>query len=366
MIPFYEPCVKLQDDKQIAKFDKIAKRLGLQGLVFIGRNYDKKSSEKRKQIEYISRLDISEDKVENVRKKLPQIRKQCELLSISTSSPKVAQWVVKDNRVDILSIPFEKMREIITEQLANVASQNRTFIEIDLSSIVKEEKSKSFSIRTLSRIMNLIIRKHTPYIFTMNPTYPIDLRDSRAVMAIANLLGVKENWIKESLKEFNNRIVDNRSKLSDGFIAPGISQSKKKSTKNKISKSSDEIIFDIPENLQELEIDKKKLERQRYILFEILSEKSVKITKKEIEEVIWKQYAELYGSVGSSRAGLYFTYFNEKDNFGILRCNHKTLKSTRSVLAIISAIKSINAQIHIMKVSGTIQNLRAIVKKKEK
>ncbi|MHA1532487.1 MAG: RNase P subunit p30 family protein, partial [Candidatus Heimdallarchaeota archaeon] len=230
MTPYFEPRVKIKEKTDSKLFEKIAKRLQLEGYVILGEKY--KKSEKESLVEplqKITRVEIKESKVEKIRSLLPKVRNQYELVSVKTSSAKAAQWVVKDNRVDILTIPYKSIKEIITQNLANVAANSQTFLEIDISFLTTSNSfSHSIQMRVLSRVMNLIIREKAPFILTMNVENPLEFREERSIIAMANLVGIPNKAIKENMRKFKERIELNRNKLSPDFITPGVWKVEKK------------------------------------------------------------------------------------------------------------------------------------------
>ncbi len=373
MIPFVEPTVYADDEKSMLEFDAIASRLGITGYAVY--NFSVKEGKNtivQETVEHFSRKEIKIANLNKVRNFLSKERKQCELLSITTTDAKIAQWVVKDNRVDILSIPVSKIKEIITEQLANVAAANQTFLEIDLSSIIHSANRKSIILHKLTRVMRLILKQRAPFVFTTKAKNPFDLRDMRSIIALGNLIGVPEQRTKDCMKAFYERIHLNKKKLNDEFITTGIWKKSKnqlpKETKRKKKKilkveiDSDDLLVEFIK----LSEEKRRLDRQRYILFEILSEKKSKFEKKHIEDLIWNEIGNHFGSVGSSRIGMFFSYFNLEKQFGIIRCTNHSLQSIRAVFSFITDIEDEKVLFHIMKVSGTIRSLVKIAKKKEK
>lgn len=373
MIPFVEPTVYVDNEKLLLEFDTIASRLGITGYVVCDFSIKKgKKAEKQESVEHFSRKDTKIANLNKVKNFLSKERNQCELLSVTTTDAKIAQWVVKDNRVDILSIPVSKIKEIITEQLANVAAENQTFLEIDLSSIIHSTDRKSIILHKLTRVMRLILKQRAPFIFTTKAKDPFDLRDMRSIIALGNLIGVPEQRTKDCMKAFYERIQLNKKKLSDEFITTGIWKKNKKQspkeTKNKKKKIPDVRIEsdDLPVEFIKQSEEKRRLDRQRYILFEILSEKKTKYEKKQIEDLVWKEIGNHFGSVGSSRIGMFFSYFSLEEQFGIIRCTNHSLQSIRAVFSFITDIEDEKVLFHIMKVSGTIRSLVKIAKKKEK
>ncbi|HUT82031.1 MAG TPA: Rpp14/Pop5 family protein [Candidatus Bathyarchaeia archaeon] len=374
-MPFFiEPKVELTD-KDFSSYDKIAARLGLKAYVILNEKYKKKVKGEKKEsiIDHITRYEIRENTVEKVRKILPNVRLNYEIISIQTSSPKVAQWVVKDNRVDILSIANISIREIITGPLANVAAENNTFFEIDLSSLLNEKSNSSMIMRNISRAINILLKEKVKFIFTFNVSSPLEFRDKRGIISIGKLLGVPEDIIRKNYHDFFSLVELNRNKLSDNFVAPGISIVSKEidDSPSKLPQS-DESSFnefeflDIPISLEEHTLTNKKLERQRYLLFEIMILKDEKISDKALLETFWSAYTSLFGAVGSSRAGVYLSYYNNEENYGILRCSNYSINSVRATLTLISKINDLPVLIHVLKTSGTIKNLKDIARKKQK
>ncbi|MHA1462449.1 MAG: RNase P subunit p30 family protein [Candidatus Heimdallarchaeota archaeon] len=371
MIPFVEPTVYVDNEKLLLEFDTIASRLGITGYVVCDFSIKKgKKAEKQESVEHFSRKDTKISNLNKVKNFLSKERNQCELLSVTTTNAKIAQWVVKDNRVDILSIPVSKIKEIITEQLANVAAANQTFLEIDLSSIIHSTDRKSIILHKLTRVMRLILKQRAPFIFTTKAKDPFGLRDMRSIIALGNLIGVPEQRTKDCMKAFYERIQLNKKKLSDEFITTGIwKKNKKQSPKETKKKKILDVRIesdDLPVEFIKQSEEKRRLDRQRYILFEILSEKKTKYEKKQIEDLVWKEIGNHFGSVGSSRIGMFFSYFSLEEQFGIIRCTNHSLQSIRAVFSFITNIEDEKVLFHIMKVSGTIRSLVKIAKKKEK
>ena len=372
MLPYIESSVSIENKKSIVDFDSIAIRLGLIGYAVNHFSLkDCKSADgKNKHVRHYARMDATYKTVNKVRDFLAKERKNCHLCCVTTTDAKIAQWSVKDNRVDILSIPEKYAREIITEQLANVAAENQTFLEIDLTAIIHSKKRKSVVLRNLTRVMNLILKQKALYVFTINAKQPLEFREMRSILALGRLIGAPELRTKECMKAFHARIVLNEKKLSEDFITTGIWKAREikqaKDAKKKEVVDTIEIIEEeLPIEFIELPEEKRRLERQRYILFEILSEKKNDFEKKDIEDALWKEIVNHYGSVGSSRMGLYFSYFNSKQQIGIIRCTNHSLEALRAVFAVISEINESKVLLHIMKVSGTIRSLVRIAKKKE-
>ncbi|MEA2070930.1 MAG: Rpp14/Pop5 family protein [Asgard group archaeon] len=361
MIPFIEPRVKIASLSQLQNYQKIAKKLGYAGMVVL--NQESKSFDESLQNDnyHLTRGEYQGKNIPALRTFLAKKRNDYHLISVKTSNEKVAQWAVKDNRVDIISIPFPAMKQIVTPSFANVAATNHTFIEISLKSLLTEQFHLSYFLRVISSIFHLLFQQKACLLLSLNIKNQYDFRDPRTFKAIADQLGYSWSNLKLSQKLFLERLSINKAKLSENFIAPGIwkKDKEKELALLKNFKIPDNITPELPFNLQAISSSDKKLERQRYLSFEIISEQKLNITKKELQNIIWEQLQKLYGSIGCSQVGLYLLAYDTETSYGILRCSHHAVRALRISLATIASINQMRVIVHINKVSGTINKLNS-------
>ncbi|NVM54181.1 MAG: hypothetical protein HWN66_10815 [Candidatus Helarchaeota archaeon] len=96
-------------------------------------------------------------------------------------------------------------------------------------------------------------------------------------------------------------------------------------------------------------------ERQRYILFKIISEGIIE--EKALIRAVWRHLLQLYGDFGTSQTGLWLTEY-ENNSYGIIRTNVQALPMVRATLAIIRQIEGKNCLFVVQGVSGTIKSLK--------
>ena len=96
-------------------------------------------------------------------------------------------------------------------------------------------------------------------------------------------------------------------------------------------------------------------ERQRYILFKIISEGG--INERDFISAIWKNIYQLYGDVGASQTGLWLVEY-EKDRYGIIRTNLQGVVMVKTTLAMIRRIYEQNCILVVIGTSGTIHALK--------
>ena len=67
-----------------------------------------------------------------------------------------------------------------------------------------------------------------------------------------------------------------------------------------------------------------RTERQRYILFEIITEDDSPIEKKEVISKIWNSFVAFFGTYNSFQMGLWLIRYEPTNRIGILRCDNMT------------------------------------------
>jgi RNase P/RNase MRP subunit POP5 len=96
-------------------------------------------------------------------------------------------------------------------------------------------------------------------------------------------------------------------------------------------------------------------ENPRYVLFKIKS--SSVLSRSDVEKEILSEYKRFLGELGIGKAGIKFMSFDKKNQIGVLRTNSKYLDETKVALTLIKKLKSKNAKVDILKVSGMINKL---------
>ncbi|MBS7630611.1 ribonuclease P protein component 2 [Candidatus Bathyarchaeota archaeon] len=81
--------------------------------------------------------------------------------------------------------------------------------------------------------------------------------------------------------------------------------------------------------------------------------------EKEVQDAVMESILQLYGLKGLSLIAPTLIEFDEKDQRGIIRCNHSYLRLMRASLAYVTSIRGSGASIIVKKVSGTIKSLKS-------
>ena len=81
-----------------------------------------------------------------------------------------------------------------------------------------------------------------------------------------------------------------------------------------------------------------KREKQRYLAFEVITHEKT-FTKQDLLKAIWEQFSSLYGEYGTSKAGLWFIYYDIVLKRGVIRCSLPSVNHVRASLVTIRTIR---------------------------
>ena len=103
-----------------------------------------------------------------------------------------------------------------------------------------------------------------------------------------------------------------------------------------------------------------KTERQRYVRFQIFSFRPVNIDVKDLAQIIWRQYNNLFGEVKSGKAGFWITDYDGKTLEGTIRCSNIVLDELVATLTLITSINDVDVAIDTVKTSGIHKKLSTL------
>ncbi|MBN1800735.1 MAG: hypothetical protein JW891_04470 [Candidatus Lokiarchaeota archaeon] len=100
-----------------------------------------------------------------------------------------------------------------------------------------------------------------------------------------------------------------------------------------------------------------KRERQRYILFKIISENIEYLDQNEFLKSIWSSIWRFFGMKEANKIGLWLVDFKTDPGYGIIRCAHITKELIITALTLITEINGKRIIISPLKTSGTIKTM---------
>jgi RNase P/RNase MRP subunit p30 len=137
----------------------------------------------------------------------------------------VARQAAKDRRVDLLNFPLpDYRRRFFDHAEAELASSAVAGYEVDIRPIlVLDGAARVRFLSSLRREIFTAAEFHLPIVVSSGVSEPLLLRRPREVALLASLFGLMGTQALASVSEVPCALVaQNRAKLSDGFIAPGI------------------------------------------------------------------------------------------------------------------------------------------------
>ncbi|MHA2255353.1 MAG: RNase P subunit p30 family protein, partial [Candidatus Heimdallarchaeaceae archaeon] len=149
-------------------------------------------TEESKSIIIATRKTLSESSKDELMRALSKNRRQFEIISVNSDNKDLLKWVAHDRRLDYISIDLRGKPSNIDNALCSLVKQNGKCFEIILSPLLLSDTNKDFSsiVRTGKKIMKLILSHKAPFIFTMCPQTPLQMRSGRQLRYIGELLGV--------------------------------------------------------------------------------------------------------------------------------------------------------------------------------
>ncbi len=104
-----------------------------------------------------------------------------------------------------------------------------------------------------------------------------------------------------------------------------------------------------------------KQERQRYILFKIISKEGINFEQRDILKSIWQSVWRYFGMKVANKVGLWLLELNLEENYGIIRCSHETKESIITAITMVREIKGKRVILSPVRTSSTIKKTRKLL-----
>ena len=177
-----------------------------------------------------SRKTIRENSIDKIKKQLGSIRNQYEIISLYSNDKNTLKWAAQDRRLDYITIEILENSNSIDQSLCSVIKQNNKNLEVVLSPIIKARTDRDISevLRKGKKVMQLVNATNTPFIYTMKPESPLELRTGSQMRLLGSLLGIPYNQTKNCVFEKQMEIlVNNTLKLHESHVVEGVREVRK-------------------------------------------------------------------------------------------------------------------------------------------
>ncbi|MFX1489893.1 MAG: Rpp14/Pop5 family protein [Promethearchaeota archaeon] len=101
-----------------------------------------------------------------------------------------------------------------------------------------------------------------------------------------------------------------------------------------------------------------KKERQRYIIFKIITEGNLSLNQKLILKSIWHSIWRYFGMKEANKIGLWLLELNLEENYGIIRFSHETKEVIITSLTLVKEINGNKVILSPIKTYGTIKSIK--------
>jgi len=174
----------------------------------------------------ISRKTLEEDSIENLKRKLSELRDKYEIIAVKSDDIKVLKWAAHDRRVDYISVDLISNHLPIDTALCSLMKQHNKCFELILSPLLlSDNKGVSVAIRLGKKIFKLISSTNIQFILTMKPETCYQLRNGIQIRYLAQLLDIPFN--KSKMSVFDTQLLialKNTMKLNKSNLVAGIKE----------------------------------------------------------------------------------------------------------------------------------------------
>lgn len=101
-----------------------------------------------------------------------------------------------------------------------------------------------------------------------------------------------------------------------------------------------------------------KKERQRYIIFKIITEGNLLFNQKLILKSIWQSIWRYFGMKEANKIGLWLLELNLEKSYGIIRFSHETKEVIITSLTLVKEINGNKVILSPIKTYGTIKSIK--------
>ena len=188
--------VNFEDLNEIEKTLKFCEKLDLKNLILDPKNDDVSLSLEHKhiiknfsKINIYYRYNLKINELQHFKKKMKEINKNSEILSVETSNKEIQIHAARDSRVDIISFSHPEIIKSLSNGVISLAKQHKKFIEFSLFPIMVDNKSlQSKNFRYLYRYIQKVREFNADYIICGNFNELFDMRHPRALISICTTL----------------------------------------------------------------------------------------------------------------------------------------------------------------------------------
>lgn len=174
----------------------------------------------------VSRIDITPKNQNHFYNALNRHRKNYIIISVKCFSKKIVQQAIKDNRVDIIYLPFSHKRNnaILGKKEARIARDSNIAYEINLTELIGQPKQVQLEVmKKAKKDIRNAQKFDIPIIASSGAQEPIMMREPRALVSLLEALNIEEeNAINMVTNNPSEIITRNTEKIKSKFYSPWV------------------------------------------------------------------------------------------------------------------------------------------------
>jgi RNase P/RNase MRP subunit p30 len=178
-------------------------------------------------IDVINRFDLYPRNQNELGKHLRKLRHRTEVIVVHCSSKSVARQAAHDRRVDLIRFPVDrdtKKRLYLDRRQAGMMRDTGAGFEVSIKDLLVDDRHLlAKRIVSIKKSLDIAIKHGLPVVASSGAGDRYGLRDPPGIVALMGLLGVDSEHALDMVSTNPMRLVaDNREKLKDSFIMPGV------------------------------------------------------------------------------------------------------------------------------------------------
>lgn len=209
----WDYCVR--DDSDSKALAKMAEKLGWSGVCILG---DKVVKAPKAGAEIIRGLLIDEKNPEIMKRKVRNLRKDFEMIAVEGKDDTMNRIALETPEVDLLLPGRETKIDVV---MAKLAKDNNVGIAFEFGVLLHstlEERGRIFS--QMLKNAQSVKKFRAPFAIVSGALSEYGLRSPSELTAFGKVLGFDESGIKKNMSGY--AVEENRKKLSDKWIGPGV------------------------------------------------------------------------------------------------------------------------------------------------
>jgi len=214
-------------DATVARMAATASEYGFDGIVVRNHgdaraDYDADEVAETYGIDVVEGVEIRAEDPSRASGYVGSYREDSTLVAVHGGTNALNRFAVEQPSVDVLAHPMAGDGDV-NHVVAKTAAENGVRIEISLRPVVRSEGGQRVqALRDLRKLWELVSEYDTPYVVSADPRSHLQLRASRELVALGEVLGIGAGAVEAGLAEWGELAERNRHRVSDSFVEPGV------------------------------------------------------------------------------------------------------------------------------------------------